>query len=1744
MQLRYQKTILAPAEYINKVTSLTWTPNNSKLAAVTTDKVVYLFDENGDRRDKFKTKPAEATGPQSYLVRAMAFSPDSSKLAIAQSDNIVFVYRLGAEWSDKKSICNKFLQSSPVTCLVWPKDRNNEVVFGLSDGKVKLGMLKTNKPYTMYTHPESSYVVSLASSPNGNAVIGGHLDGSIIKFTFPEDGGAGLGHQQLVIHSCVPYALGWGNCIAAAGNDNRVVFYDLNGKELQYFDYSTDDNVREFSACAFNPSGDVVVFGCFGRFYIYCYNILRGMWDEVGCKQIENFYSITALAWKPDGSKLIVGSLTGAVDVYDACVKRYKYKGKFEFTYVSKSSVIVKTLKTGQRTALKSVYGYEIEKINIYHNDRFIVARTQETMLLGDLETCKLSEVQWQGDGTEKFYFENEKVCMIYQHGELLLVEYGRNEVLGMCRTEHMSPYLLSVVVLDKRGIAAESKKIAYLMDLQTVRIQDLVTNQTLATVNHDVKVDWLELNTRGTHLLFRDKKRHLHLFNMAKQERVTLLNYCQYVQWVPGSDVVVAQSRSNLCVWYSINTPDRQTTFPIKGDVEDIERNHHRTEVIVDEGINTVSYALDEALIDFGSALEDQDFERAVAILEPLELTPETEAHWRQLAELALEHNQIVIAERCYAALGDIPKSRYLHKVVKLAEQAAKETGGDGYNSYVVRAKLAQLAKQWPVAESLLLNQGRGNEAIAMYQQAHRWEDAIRVAESLRHPDTASLKHQHYDWLLETNQEEKAGLVKEREGDVVGAISLYLKGGLPGRAAQVVMSSNFRSDPALLEAIISSLTKAGLYEKHGELLEHLGRMNEAQQAYRRGHTYRRAVELARRESPGEVIRIEEEWGDWLMGQKQMDAAINHFIEAGNSVKAIEAALQCRQFVKAAGIVEFLEPNKAMPYYKCIAQHYEAVNNYEEAERYYIKADMAFDAVDMYSRVGRWDAASRVARGYLTDSEMHAFYRKKGREFEAQHKYKEAEKAYVQAEEYDAAISMYRKARNYDQMIRMVQHYRKDNLVQAHLLVAQQLESEGNLKEAEKHYVDAKDWKSAVQMHRAHDNWEDALRVAKVYGGINASKQVAYAWAITLGGEEGATLLKKLGLIDQAIDYAIESGAFAQAFELTRAGMKQKLPEVHLKYAMYLEDEGRFAEAEQEFINAGKSKEAIDMYVHNQDWEAAMRVAEQHDPTSIADVLIAQARVLTERKQFNVAEAVYLKAKRPELALKMYRDARMWHDALRLAEDYLPSKVQEIHLELASNMGGSGGGQGPAGSDTVLNKAKAYERGNDYARAIETYLSLSTRDTNNLDALEQCWEQAASLAMKYQRHRAHEVVSEVCKRLMDIQRYESAASLYESIDDAKGAIQAYCAGGMFDQARQVAAGNPTFNRFIEEKYTAHLVESKAADELANRGMNAQAIDMFVQRNEWQKVHELAAKQGAQVAAMYALRHAQLKWKQREFGAAAEVFAQHGIVADPANFQMYHTIALEVLGAPAEDCDENHELSLKEMLFRLWQQLEGNNNVKKVELEDFKRLYWAAHYVALSNQCRKAGLKEMAAKQLTTALRYVGIIPADKAFFKAGMAWKDAGRLNMAFVMLNRFLDLSDAMEDPDNGNVIENADFVDTDIPYDFHLPPRPHLDYDRREEVRNMVLEMSMDQQVEQSLSLRTCEQCGVETYEANLTCHSCKNKWEQCAVSGYPIPPGEKVVNRGSTPEVVARRDDWNQYISTFQVDPVTGQMGSPMY
>lgn len=187
------------------------------------------------------------------------------------------------------------------------------------------------------------------------------------------------------------------------------------------------------------------------------------------------------------------------------------------------------------------------------------------------------------------------------------------------------------------------------------------------------------------------------------------MLNYCKYVSWVPDSDVVVAQNRTNLCVWYSIEEPDKVTMYQIKGDVEGIQRAESKTEVLVDDGQNTISYNLDEALIEFGAALMYRGLEAAVDILEPLDITNETEANWKTLAKLALEQQNLYVAERCYAALGNMARADYLRKLNKMISS-------EGADNFRVQAKLAVLDKQFHKAEAILIQHDEIEEAMDMY--------------------------------------------------------------------------------------------------------------------------------------------------------------------------------------------------------------------------------------------------------------------------------------------------------------------------------------------------------------------------------------------------------------------------------------------------------------------------------------------------------------------------------------------------------------------------------------------------------------------------------------------------------------------------------------------------------------------------------------------------------------------------------------------------------------------------------------------------------------------------------------------------------------------------------------------------------------------------------------------------------------------------------------------------------------------
>ena len=137
---------------------------------------------------------------------------------------------------------------------------------------------------------------------------------------------------------------------------------------------------------------------------------------------------------------------------------------------------------------------------------------------------------------------------------------------------------------------------------------------------------------------------------------------------------------------------------------------------------------------------------------------------------------------------------------------------------------------------------------------------------------------------------------------------------------------------------------------------------------------------------------------------------------------------------------------------------------------------------------------------------------------------------------------------------------------------------------------------------------------------------------------------------------------------------------------------------------------------------------------------------------------------------------------------------------------------------------------------------------------------------------------------------------------------------------------------------------------------------------------------------------------------------------------------------------------------------------------------------------------------------------------------------MAFIFLNRYLDIYEVIEDPTNNNLGDNDDFKLTDIPspYDVSLPEKNFIQASEKDKIRDWLLQTSVNQQVEQVLPTRTCENCSTKIYEACLFCLKCKVKWEPCILTGYPLLKSNTVSCKSCGKG--ALKEAWSLYLQSF--------------
>eukprot|EP01002_Notosolenus_urceolatus_P003783 NODE_19_length_3654_cov_89.288766_g15_i0.p1 GENE.NODE_19_length_3654_cov_89.288766_g15_i0~~NODE_19_length_3654_cov_89.288766_g15_i0.p1 ORF type:complete len:1188 (-),score=541.95 NODE_19_length_3654_cov_89.288766_g15_i0:89-3412(-) len=1091
-----------------------------------------------------------------------------------------------------------------------------------------------------------------------------------------------------------------------------------------------------------------------------------------------------------------------------------------------------------------------------------------------------------------------------------------------------------------------------------------------------------------------------------------------------------------------------------------------------------------------------------------------------------------------------------------------------DGYNHFSTRAAIAILNKNFKLAETIYIEQGQVEEAMQMWKELKQFDKVVQLALARRLPDADEMKSQYLEWLQSEHQEEKAADMYLADGKFKEAVGMYLKGGMPGKAAHVVQEHNLELPKDILEAIAAALAKAQMFERAGQFFEKLSYHERALDAYKKGHSFRPAVELARKEFPAYVKSLEEAWGDYMVSQSLPDQAINHYIEADTYIKAIEAAINARHWAQAVRIVDSLSADDPVTksFYRLIANHYENARQYAEAEKYYIKAGEREAAVEMYTRTNQWEAAHKVAKAHMTEEEVKNLYITQAKQMEMAGKYKDAERLYLRVEMSEAAVQMYRKAKKYDDMIRLVSTYHKEFLIKTYKTLAATLDREGKYKQAEQYYISAKDWQDAVKMYREANLWDDAVRVARRHGGPNAMKIVIFAWAVHLKGEQGARLLKQHNLVDQAIDYAVESLHFDHAIDLAHQSGGTKVSFVYLKYAMHLEDDGKFKEAEEYFVKANKPKEAIDMYIDQKDWLNAMRVADTYCPSGVADVYEAQAAVALEREDFEHFESYMLKAEKPELVIRAYRDRQKWEEAIRVAKEHCPSKLQEVERDYAHYL---------AVSDPMA-AGRHFEDASEWSKAIDAYLKLDRSNVMNEDELARIWiEKGTGLAASYVKNRLKEVMDQVAQNLKDIDRFKQAAQMFEKEEFYKEAVDCYCDGELWDEARKLADNlQGDFGEQVKKRHWAWINKIGDGWIYVEQGNIPGALDLFERAGQWDDCMKVARK-SAPRDLMLNKSAAYIRWlisgrggkdEEGDFLEGMKVATQDGFDQTLMYFPVYKALFFgkNAVEPDDEDVDEAGR-RLHTDICGLWyipEEVDVSatfNNVKVLyeklkeggtseELSDCERMTMIAYYYASAKQCFENGLPDLGARLLGACARYTGWVPCDKMFYDVGMAFKECGDpgYGPAFVFLSRYLDILDNMEDPDlTSDDLEPWDFNTTDVPEKFPMPlkGKTHITEEAEEEARQWVLTMSLDKDLEKTLPKVKCAKCEEEMCSLSTSCGLCKYKYPTCIITGGPIiDEADKVACKACNSP--ALRDDWNKYVMKMKVCPWCSNQQSPSY
>lgn len=1277
------------------------------------------------------------------MVTGLAWSPDSTRLVVAQSDCIVYVYKLGQDWGDKKSICNKFVLSAPATSCAWPLHSSNPY-FGCAEGRVRKGVLRGNRAVTQYASESASPVLCMASFFNDLGFLVSHEDRAIVRVSVEIETQKGNSAPSIVRffdHSVTATRITCGTHIATLGEDDRLVFYDdVSGAPVRTFDFSR--GVEQFSddailrslppnhplrqsplrlcQIAFSPTGDVLAAGGKDVLLLFCATqkqtppgVAAGFgvaatspqWKLVSVLPLPGYGFVNSLQWKVGGNSLVLGTSSGILNMYSVLLKKTVCaNNEWIFSYTSASCVIVSHRQHQMRSVLRSAACLPILNIGVLEN-RYVVARTESSCLIGDLQIGVLSEVPIAlnsdgGLGSKKaFVFPQPHVCVLHREGEFHVIHLGSSVNYLPFRAEKLTKRTVSIVFPPESADIASGGTgplLAYLLDARTVSVTSLASASPLAQITKELsftksfssQIVELKLCEVAPLLLVKEKSGHLTLTNVQTKTSQTLLQNCSFFGWAPNKTVVIAQVDSTMYIWHY--TSESAALTPeitlISGTLKDIQSSATGIEVLIENEQKQLStYTVPSLSVDFSLLLSQKKYRDAAQLLANADSAQvntaatagtaigagagaqvSTESLWNELWQTVLQTGELETLLFIAQLRGKYSNVQFL---LNLMDEIRTQQMSP--QDLYVRAQLQLLSGDVSNAEELLVQAGRINEAMQMLSSLSRPAEVVALAEVTGSPATEELRSSLETLYVSQRLFGKAAALRESQGDIPQAVEYYLSDKSPLRALRCILSHPSHLPlpvpDTLVIKVLQALRDAQLYEGSGRLLSRLGRSVDALEDFVKAKAWPHVVDTCRVHFPEKVVGYELEWARDLDARGLSEEAIEHYVEAGEGKAAVECALKHGLFYHAENILKqaFSGLEKSMAeYWVQVGDNYRKRGYYDQAEQVYAICEEGKHIVDMYLELEKWDMVDTATRKYLSVKDRQDILATAAKKFEARGKLQAAKILYTFLGDESSSIMI--SVREGDMVNAILQSEKSNPVLYRSLCLdhATNLESKQQLDQAEEYYLYAKEWKKAINMYIKAGLWNQALRLSHQYDTkANTTTLALEAWA-AVGDQETIQLFSNADLFSLVLTQCIENGNWEDAKALCNKYNVNALPSVYSRYAAYLENKKDYAGAEKAHLSAGTPREAVLMYLYAMDFKNATRIAEEYDPPSLPMVLSAQAKQSADLGDWTQAEQLWIEAGKPEEAIEAYLLAGKSVEAMQIARTYAPHKLEWVKQKI------------------------------------------------------------------------------------------------------------------------------------------------------------------------------------------------------------------------------------------------------------------------------------------------------------------------------------------------------------------------------------------------------------------------------------------------------------------------------------------------